>query len=304
MCNILKTIGVALPLFLISSAQGQNNKSEADDVAVEVHPAAPHTAYGGAGQPRYSSNVKRHPGEVRAVARQMPGDKSVNVLIVRSSKADDKSTAQLKEDMAVMYRILEKSIGEQLGEDKIMKMGIPVFTLQGMGTRCIYLEDYGAVFTFGLDIPFVPEEKTEKKTAEDRDESNEEWEQAKNDLFGGKHGPRMGYKSERPYNAEQVDEIKNAIIEALHNASNIRNLKNSDWISVVLRSKRGEESAFWPMEGNRFKFELDQAVAVGADDSRSESTMVFRIKKAELEEGAKKKGGKTSLKEKVAVTIY
>jgi hypothetical protein len=224
-------------------------------------------------------------------------------VIIRSSKIDGKTNEQLQEDMAVMYRILQKAIGKRSQEEKVMKMGIPLLTMSGMGARSMYLEDYGVVFTFAVDMPLLPEAAAEKKVADDSDDSNEEWEDAKNDLFGQRRAVKGGHKAGRPFDQGEVDEVKDSIIEALRNGSNIRHLKPNDWITVVVQGKRLDAMS-WPVEGDRFRFEVDQSAVFPTDDAVPESTMVLRLKKSDADDLAKKKGEKGSLKNKVSVAVY
>jgi len=224
-------------------------------------------------------------------------------VIIRSSKSDAKTNEQLQEDMAVMYRILQKAIGKRSQEEKVMKMGIPLLTMSGMGARSMYLEDYGVVFTFAVDMPLLPEAAAEKKVADDSDDSNEEWEDAKNDLFGQRRAVKGGHKAGRPFDQGEVDEVKDSIIEALRNGSNIRHLKPNDWITVVVHGKRLDAMS-WPVEGDRFRFEVDQSAVFPTDDAVPESTMVLRLKKSDADDLAKKKGEKGSLKNKVSFAVY
>lgn len=248
-----------------------------------------------------TQNSRRGPRVMGAYSASVApfNERAAKTMIVRSSPGDPKSSDQLQEDIAVMYRILQKAIGGRSRDEKIL-MGVP-FSLPG--ARTLYLEDYGLLFTFNVDMPLAAEPKAEKKVAEDTDETNEEWEEAREDIFGQKHFLKGGHKASRPFDAGEVEELKQNVIEALRNASNIRNLKPDDSITVVIRGKRFD-TAVWPAEGDKFRFEVDNAVIYSSDDIGSESTMVLRVKKSDVDELAKKKGEKASLKEKVAVTTY
>ena len=248
-----------------------------------------------------TQNNKRGPREIRAYSASVApfNERAAKTMIIRSSPADQKANDQLQEDIAVMYRILQKAVGDHSRDEKIL-MGVP-FSLPG--ARTLYLQDYGLVFTFNVDMPLVAEPKAEKKVAEDADDTNEEWEEARNDLFGQKHFMKGGHKPSRPFDAGEVEELKQGVIEALRNASNIRNLKPNDWITVVIRGKRFD-TAVWPAEGDKFRFEVDNNVIYNSDEMGSESTMVLRVKKSDVDDIAKKKGEKGSLKDKVTVTTY
>src|SRR5204863_172381 len=85
--------------------------------------------------------------------------------------------------------------------------------------------------------------------------------------------------------------------------SSSTNQKPNDWITVVIRGKRFD-TAVWPAEGDKFRFEVDNNVIYNSDEMGSESTMVLRVKKSDVDNIAKKKGEKGSLKDKVTVTTY
>ena len=105
-------------------------------------------------------------------------------LIIRTGKSDPRATDQLREDLAVMSRILDKT-AEERGESYHAKAaGIEILALSSGGrfARTLYIEDYGVIFTVNVGIPLRGESKAD---ADDEKEavSTEEWEEARQNIF-------------------------------------------------------------------------------------------------------------------------
>jgi hypothetical protein len=202
-------------------------------------------------------------------------------LIVQTSKFDEKMADELREDMAVMSRILEKATAEMSGQrDKVLGLELVVHGLRS--PRNLYLEDYGPIFTLNVSMPLreiATDNPKEKVSDKDIDV---EWERARSELFGGKsqgwEGPSD--KNSRPFDAREVDRLKNNLIECLKNAANIRHLKAEQWITVVVRGR-----------GNATLTEVhgdDELFMAASDGSERSSTMVLKVRKSDLDHFAKK----------------
>jgi len=165
-------------------------------------------------------------------------------LVIRTSDADAKAQANLEEDLAVMSRILDKTAAKQLEDDQGKRfMGINVLFAPGSGSiRNLYLEGYGALFLLNVNFPLLPPpEKTEP--TKEKSETDSTWEEAKQELYGqsdpwspvGKaFRISMSTDPQPEYDKDKVENLKESLLEALKNATNIRNLKADESITTCV----------------------------------------------------------------------
>jgi len=176
---------------------------------------------------------------------------TVPPIVVRFSGAGDDVNGAMEEDLNVMSRLIERSLERGLGDDSPdVKMGIPMlYSEGGRSVRAMYLDGFGALFMIKVRFAvFAPNTNEPKEPAPAADS---DWEKAKKDLYG-RDDTRP---TETPFTSigskfdpDQVDELKQALLQALKNASNIRNLKPNDFIAV---SVFGHPSATAPTRKSR-----------------------------------------------------
>ncbi len=323
LCGVVGLSGIT------SAAQQPNSLSAVQVELQQIHEATtdaviePAPPAGIPGNPPSGSKVKRNKAvpaaaprhgttaEVKSFTfnRTFGGERS-RPLIVRSAKADTKTTSQLQEDLAIMSRVLEKSAGEYR-DDHEEAAGIPILALGGgKGIRALYLEDYGVLFTLSVNIPLQPELKGEM-AEKPQNATNEEWNEARSELFADRRpaGGR-GEHPRREFDQHQLDEFRDSLVEALRNAANIRNLQDSDWVTLVVRG-RGAAGEGEPLEvllrngyaaGNgEYGF---GRVASGDDRNTDSSTMVLRIKKGALDTFTRRKGSAEEFRQNVSILLY
>jgi len=154
--------------------------------------------------------------------------------------------AQIREDLAVMCRIFDKaSIWAKRTGDTAIDRTVPIdisgveISQQVILTQALYLDGYGAVFFHPVDFPLAArrEEQAITKTDSSVDPL---WSQTANELRGGPVESRR--PSDLPYNAQQVENLKIALIGTLRHAANLRTRGSQDAISIVIarRSNRNE----------------------------------------------------------------
>src|SRR5947208_5062927 len=212
---------------------------EAIEFAQAAAPVAPAAVSGAAVAPhvpafqdRLQSIVHRgHDGPGRA-------------LVIRTSDADAKAQGNLEEDLAVMSRILDKTLEQKLDEERPNRfMGINVLFGPGSSPiRSIYLEGYGALFLLNVNFPLLPPPQKPEQT-KDKSETDSTWEKAKRELYG-QHDAwsqvgsafkfSMADGPEQEYDEKKVEDLKEGLLEALKNATNIRNLKSEETITVCV----------------------------------------------------------------------
>jgi len=262
--------------------------------------------------------------------------KRLNALVGRSpSKAllirfDPNSAAgqsNLEEDLAVMARVLEKSVLQNLGDDNSPKAsGIQVlFSPEGGSTRNVYLEGYGALFTLSVRFPLLaPEKKAEEEKPKEAADSS--WEEARRDLYGQADPWNVGdmFRFERhggdapEYDAGKVDRLRKALLDAFKSATNIRGLKPDDWVSVVVfgsatpnktrvdvvkTGAKAEGKVLKTVRDERTKSEIAVVEEVSTR-SRSGSVLALRVKKSEVDEFAKGRLDADQFARKVSMATY
>jgi hypothetical protein len=301
----------------VPAAAAQQVNETISDVVVDAPPANPPPGSANAtSKPKRNKStqpapVRRGNGpEVKAFNfnRNFGLERFSRPLIIRTAKSDPKTNAQIQEDLAVMSRILEKTASEYRDEHE-EAAGITILTMGGgKAVRSMYLEDYGVVFTLNVNIPLKPETKLEETDEKRPNPQNEEWTEARNELFGDRRGPgrveRMGH---REFDEHQFEEFRDGLIESLRNASNIRNLREDDWITVVVRGRGSEIEIDGQLDvvlkgAGRESY---TPVPVGsADPLPDSSTLVIRIKKGQVDEFARSKGSPEQFRAKVSLTQY
>jgi hypothetical protein len=260
-------------------------------------------------------------------------------LVIRSSDTDAKAQANLEEDMAVMSRILDKTLDEKLGGNQSSRtaMGIDVLIAPGANPiRSLFLDGYGTVFILNVRLPLLPPPiKSAEKTEKPHEDTA--WDEAKRELYGqrdegGEFGKaiqaytdaygRFGWGS-RPtqaYDENKVTELKDALLEALKNATNIRHLPSDQFVTVCL---------FGPAPASSAKLKVGQGIKKADDDpnvtlvpdERTQSTiivdkgmaepdgprgtiMTIRVKKADVDAFAKGKLNLDDFRKKASITTY
>ncbi|MBI4664081.1 MAG: hypothetical protein HY735_35240 [Verrucomicrobia bacterium] len=166
-------------------------------------------------------------------------------LIIRSGETDSKMLSNLEEDLNVMSRIFTKALKESnIEEDAMMAMGMKIRALNLAGQSSVqnlYLDGYGALFTLHVPFPLLPPPEPSKEDATAKESKDTAWDEARRELYGPKEtGPAVARlfvtkdKIREAYDAKKVSRLKESLIDALKNASNIRNLKPEEFITVVV----------------------------------------------------------------------
>ncbi len=227
-------------------------------------------------------------------------------LLIRTSDLDPATTANLQEDLAVMSRILSKNVGKE-GHDSAM--GIVISAIPGMRRpQSLYLEGYGALFMLSVKFPLVPAVPTNDTTPEKPVDTT--WEETKRELNGGKPGNFRvftlppGADATAEFSQEQVDNLKRELIESLKNASNIRNLKPDEFVTVVVLGNRASGG------GTRVKRATARGGAPKKVDvyvtaeAKRESTLTLRAKKSDIDAFAKGTVDEAEFTKRTSVSAY
>jgi hypothetical protein len=171
------------------------------------------------------------------------GRRPAKTLIVPARAMDEKTAAAIEEDLSVMSHILDKEAQREPGaESPQTAMGIFITSPQERASDAIYVEGFGALFMLNVNFPLLePPAKEAKKTEPAPDTT---WEKAKRELFQPNEDREFGFEfkgfeyhpfggSEVEYDSKRVENLRQALLGALKNAANIRNLKNDESVVVT-----------------------------------------------------------------------
>ena len=165
-----------------------------------------------------------------------------SVVIVPTDEIAQDDLAAINEDMAVMSRIIERVIDEAVG--KRPGPGSMRSLFGGGGSRHLYLQGYGAVFTTSVSFALTgPEARPRPEAAPEPDSL---WEQTRRELHGHRqpadpniiaggggladfypHGPAR-------YEPSRVEALTDALLGNLRHATNIRALDDDESVVVVV----------------------------------------------------------------------
>jgi hypothetical protein len=241
-----------------------------------------------------------------------PGEGGDRPLIISSSTPDEKSLANLDEDLNIMARVLDKSISRGSdGEDR-KAMGIHLWAT-GAGNRAsrnLYIEGHGAIFILNVPMPLLPP-PSKPQVEEKKEAASSTWEEARNELYG--HDDERGGMKHRqsdkrpsvPYDAARVDDLKKDLAEALKNATHIRGLKDSETVTIVIQGAGSgviQRARAVPPKGEVESDIFAFAYAPGLGGGRS--VMTLRAKKNDIDAFAKGKTELDDFRKKVSIATY
>jgi hypothetical protein len=233
-------------------------------------------------------------------------------LIIQSSDPDPKTYANLEEDLSVMYRILSKPRKQDDGSFKLEAFlgGSSSSTVKSM-----YIEGYGAMFMLNVRFPLAAPQVSEEQP-KPKDPTSEEWERVKRELYSRNsfeidvdhiYRSALGPQTEE-YDAHKVEEFTAEILEALKNATNIRNLKSDEFVTVaVLGAESGTVRTVVEKDDSdedgkpKRKTRIESA---SGGKVRGESTMTIRAKKSDVDDFAKGKLNLDAFRKKTKILVY
>jgi hypothetical protein len=257
------------------------------------------------------------PGWIDGPLGVFAGNSRSRNLIISAGGADNKRFSNIEEDLNIMSRILAKSLKEKgVGREKddvtAMGMKIRALTLSGSSSvQNIYLDGYGALFLLNVPFPLVaPAEPVETESKKEAEDST--WEEAKKELYGPREsGKRANWLNKSattvPYDERKVEKLKSALIQSLKNASNIRDLKPEEFVTITVigapnTSAKGGDGLIVQQGKTRItsarRFSIDGAAP------QNETMMVLRAAKSDIDAFTQGKTGLDELQTKVKISNY
>jgi len=238
---------------------------------------------------------------LRLKNRQVSGART---LLVRTTVPEPKDQAAMEEDLAIMSRVMAKAVEETPGRPghpgKVM--GIDVFfTPGGSQLRSLYVENYGALFFLNVNFPLVapPEKRTEAKPAGDSP-----WEDARQELYGQRSQENGGEPAE-DYSEEKVDRLKETLLEALKNGTNMRGLRPNDFVTLWISGASAVSGSFRVVRTGTSANPAGKELNLEQLASSSKRTVLtIRVTKAEIDKFAQGKLTAEDFRKQAQMTAY
>jgi hypothetical protein len=249
------------------------------------------------------------------------GPSAALVLPAAPGTLDAAAVAEIREDMAIMSRILEKAVRPeasiraryvvsqyQYGASGADLTTLPITATGVPSEQAVFLEGFGALFVIGVDFPLVERAGAEKQQAEEPNPSV--WEQTRRELYGqggtsgggltpwspGTGGSGFGGTTpgqtppRRDYDEKRVTDLRNAIVEAFRHAAYLRHLKPPEVVVLAVVEDPALGGSAWVSSyyGAVAAFTRSQANAAGTDMGVSPQTVLtVRARKADIDAFAK-----------------
>jgi hypothetical protein len=230
-------------------------------------------------------------------------------LIIQSSDPDPKTYANIEEDLSVMYRILSKARKQ---DDSGFRLESFLSGSSGSSVKSMYIEGYGAVFMLNVRFPLVAPQPAQEQN-KPKENTSEEWERAKAELSSRNTfeldlerawSHAMGPAGE-DYDAQKVEDLTVSVLEALKNATHIRNLKADEFVTVAILGAEGTQKRLLVQDENEHADGKEKRkTRVEASGPRGESTMTIRAKKSDIDDFAKGKVGLDAFRKKAKMLVY
>ena len=282
----------------------------ANVMAQPVVPPPPVPERGGGGQGGGASITVKRDRVILDNDTFLPrSTKTGRTLVVQTSNPDPTAIANAEEDLSVMALILRKATGGSRGDDKRIALGIEVDSTvfgSSSGARNMFVEGYGALFLLGVRFPLIaPPDKSDESKA--KDTPGNDWTEAREEFLNSERSSfevqldrawaGANRAAAEEYDADKVEDLKTALLEALKNAMHIRALKPDDFVTVVIQ---GAEASRSEKASGRTK-----ATAGSRGSSRrGETVMTLRVKKSDADAFAKGNLDLAGFRKKAVVQTY
>lgn len=194
---------------------------------------------------RAMRDVQRH---VKTFRIDAGGANVSRLLVVPAPAASGEQVAQVREDLTIMSRLLQKAASPDGQGQNRFRFDFGDLRLGGRADLdAMYLDGYGAVFVLNVDFPLSAPATDEPKKADTKEKRDEAWEKARREVAGKGEPEDLDDDSEaadenRGFDGGKVDRLKQRILAALKSAANIRDLKPNDRVIVQVTGKGGKRS--------------------------------------------------------------
>jgi hypothetical protein len=166
-------------------------------------------------------------------------------LIVVTQSMPPQTEQEWAEDLKVMDKLLRDAVTRGSGDARPREaMGIRM-TMMGGKVEPMYIEGAGALFGFSVNTTLAAASGEPKEAAESPGNDASAWERAKRDLRNNGAGPAGGFPpgfaggamprvEPRKFKRAVVEQLVDAALKALPEASNLRHLPSGEAVFVTI----------------------------------------------------------------------
>jgi hypothetical protein len=215
-----------------TSGQPANNRNTVRAVVQQNQQPTAGVAVGGYGGVGVWSAAPGYAYRLNNAFSRFPGS-GENPLLIRSSDVNPKDEANLREDLAVMEHILDKALDDLPGGQAHARtaMGIDVFVAPNSSAmHTMYIEGYGVLFVLNVGFPVLA---TASAAQEEKPSGDSAWEEARQELYGQSVETQTLTVPGEEFSEEKVNRLKETLLRALKNATNIRGLGGNITVCVL-----------------------------------------------------------------------
>jgi hypothetical protein len=168
------------------------------------------------------------------------------VLVIPTTEVKPEEFEATRSDMQVMLYILERELQKPRMIQGVFVDYGSFFGWDGRTSQGIYVQDYGVFFFTEVDFPLVfPPEAPEPQVETTKEQVDPIWQRAQQEIFSSQDataGSQLPGRQEG--GPETLEELKEDLTRLLRHASNIRNLKADEWVTLTVIGAGGR-----PIEG-------------------------------------------------------
>lgn len=146
---------------------------------------------------------------------------------------EDRVRQELTEDLQILDSLLSRAISGATGALGFYRQALGVSVDVSPEPRILYIQEFGVVFTYTVNIPVAHQEDKENSAAKATQERETDWQRTRRLLFSPRVSvsrvPEGIYFQSRhvPYSADQVEAIRQQVQTALENVKEIRHWNQS-----------------------------------------------------------------------------
>src|SRR5262249_25111064 len=156
----------------------------------------------------------------------------------------------------------------------------------------------GAVFFLSVGFPLIaPAEKHE----EEKPAADSAWEDARQEVYGQRLQANAPGEPAEQFSQEKVTKLKEILIGALKNATNIRQLKPEEYVTLWVSGATGK---FRTVKQSRTNAGGDTLIINQAGIPPRKTILTMRASKADIDSYAKGKLTAEDFEKRVAITTY
>lgn len=286
------------------TAQERDSAPRNDQIERPQRPR-PQPGQGEGNHPQNPAGPNGNNGERGPENRQRPFASALRLggrVLIVWPQGEEPQKRDLEEDLNTMMHLVERTIEQTFAQgpndDNVPRRFMPALNITE--SQSLFLEDYGAVFSFRTFVPLQGTTRTNASPS--ASETENRWEKARQELFGnGQDGNREMRPVILQYDAAKVALLKDQLLQLLKDSKHLRHLKPEHQIALVLSgpsplaTQPPEVKPSISPEERRSVFERFR------NQLNLSTSLVLRVKKADVDAFAAGKLTAEQFRDKVSV---